>query len=366
VASFSVNENAAVYYGNTYWNDLPQVRDEINRRVSGDPDRHWFHVFADQVGGRVFERALILNCGNGNVERGLFEIGLMKECVGIDYSHELLDQARRDNADLPATYHQMDVNTAAFPSQRFDLVVNFAAAHHIARIDKVFRALAALLPEDGWLVSYDYVGPHRNQFGYEAWEAVHRLNRSLPPEVRQDLHYPHLPTMLATDPTEAIHSELILATFERYFREVDRRLVGGALAYPLLTHNEALFAAAPSLRDPWVDHVLAADAAHLAAHPEDCLFAYFAGQPDKAVLQRTEDLDRWAAEEDRREAAAAAQGGEYGDRTLLQELYLRLEGQPGGPAPEATAAPPISGPEAFARRVVRRARASLSRFRHRT
>jgi SAM-dependent methyltransferase len=327
MASFSVNENSAVYYGNTYWNDLPQVTDEINRRLSGDPQRGWSHVFADLVDGRVFKRALILNCGNGHVERGLFAQGLIEECVGIDYAEDLLEQARRDNAEYPATYHQMDVNTAAFPEQAFDLVVNFAAAHHIARIDKVFRALCELLDDDGWFVSYDYVGAHRNQFGYDLWEAAHRLNETLPVEVRQDLGYPHLPTMLATDPTEAIHSELILESFGRYFDEADRRLVGGALAYPILTHNAAVFAAEPAVRDPWIEHVLTADAAYTEAHPELALFAYFAGQPRKDVLEHTADLARWTEEEEAREDLALANGGEYGARSVLQDLYLRLHEQ---------------------------------------
>lgn len=323
--SLTVNENSAVYYQHTYWNDLAVVREEINRRVSGDPDRYWFHRFADLVDGRVFERALILNCGNGNVERGLFDNGLIRSCVGIDYSDDLLGQARVDNAGYAAEYHQMDVNTAAFPPGDFDLVVNFAAAHHIARIDRVFRALCERLPEDGWFVSYDYVGDHRNQYRYEIWDAAHRLNRTLPPHARQDLRYPHLPTMLATDPTEAIHSELIRPTFARYFTEAEHRAVGGALGYLLLTHNERIFAAEPDERDHWAQVVMEADAAFTAAHPKWSLFAYFAGQPKKAVLRRKAQLAKWAAAEDEREALGEANGGEYYERSALQDLELELE-----------------------------------------
>ena len=323
--SLTVNENSAVYYQHTYWNDLAVVRDEINRRVAGDPDRYWFNRFSDLVDGRVFERALVLNCGNGNVERGLFDNGLIRSCVGIDYSDELLDEARHDNAGYDATYHQMDVNTAEFPEGEFDLVVNFAAGHHVACIDRVFRELCRRLPDDGWFVSYDYIGDHRNQYRYEIWDAAHRLNRTLPAHVRQDMRYPHLPTMLATDPTEAIHSELIRPTFARYFTEVEYRPVGGALAYLLLTHNEQIFAADPAERDHWARVVLDADAEFTAAHPKWVLFAYFAGQPKKAVLRRKAQLAKWTAAEDEREATAASGNGEYYERTALQDLELRLE-----------------------------------------
>ena len=56
--------------------------------------------------GRVFQRALILNCGNGWVERVLVEHGLVREAVGIDYSTDLLEEARAaaSASGLPLTY----------------------------------------------------------------------------------------------------------------------------------------------------------------------------------------------------------------------------------------------------------------------
>lgn len=323
-----VNDNSDVYYAGHYWNDLKVVRDVLNRRVSGDPERTWSEHFADRV-GRTFKRALILNCGNGHVERGLVADGLVEEAVGIDYSHDLLDQARAAAAEagLPLRYHQMDVNTVAFPDEPYDLVVNFAAAHHIACIDRVFRRLCEVLPDDGWFVAWDYVGPHRNQYGYEAWDAAWQLNRTLDPAVRQDMRYPHLPTMLATDPTEAIHSELIEPTFRRYFQVDEYVPLGGAVAYPLLTHNDALFSASDDDRAPAVAAILDADAAFLDAHPGSELFAYFAGQPDKDVLERHDDLVRWRQVEDEREAEATDRGGEYYRHTALQDLMLELEDQ---------------------------------------
>jgi SAM-dependent methyltransferase len=326
---FAVNENAAVYYTGRYWNDLKAVRDRLNERVAGDPDVEWSTHFARRT-GRTFGRALILNCGNGHVERGLVRDGVVAEAVGIDYSHDLLDEARREAAadGLPLRYHQMDVNTVAFPDDEFDLVVNFAAGHHIACIDRVFRELCRRLPDDGWFVAWDYIGAHRNQYPYEAWEAAHQLNQGLPERFRQDMRYPHLPTMLATDPTEAIHAELIEETFRRYFTVDELVRLGGEIAYPLLTHNDA-FWAQPDDEDraAVVEQILDADAAYLAGHPATTLFAYFAGQPDKGVLDRADELDRWRAAEDERESAGAANGGEYYPRTALQAAMLELEDQ---------------------------------------
>jgi SAM-dependent methyltransferase len=329
VADLDVNENSDIYYQGRYWNDFDVVTRRINERISGDPTRPWFEQFA-KISERTFERALILNCGNGWVERELLSSGLILEAVGIDYSEDLLAQARTAAAEggLPLTYEKVNVNTAAFPEGEFDLVVNHAAAHHIAAIDRVFRELCRMLPDDGWFVCFDYVGPHRNQYTPEAWEELWAVNRQLPASLRQDLRYPHLPTMLATDPTEAVHSELILDTFHRYFTVGELTPLGGAIAYPLLTHNTRLFDAAdPAEQSVWLDRILAADDRFLAGHPDSSLFAYFSGTPDKSVLDQGDRLAKWEAEEEEREQRAAANGGEYYVRGALATALIALDAE---------------------------------------
>ena len=329
MADLDVNENSDIYYRGTYWNDFDVVIRRINERISGDPSRPWYEHFA-KVSERTFERALILNCGNGWVERDLLSSGLILEAVGIDYSEDLLAQARVAAAEggLPLTYEKVNVNTAAFPEGAFDLVVNHAAAHHIAAIDRVFRELCRMLPDDGWFVSFDYVGPHRNQYTPEAWEELWAVNGQLPATLRQDLRYPQLPTMLATDPTEAIHSELILDTFHRYFTVGEFTPLGGAVAYPLMTHNTRLFEAAdPAEQSAGLESILEADDRFLAGHPDSSLFAYFSGTPDKSVLTQADRLAEWEAEEDDRERRAAANGGEYYVRGALATALIALDAE---------------------------------------
>jgi SAM-dependent methyltransferase len=324
--SFEVNENSDVYYAGTYWNDFEVVRDRINRRISGDPARTWHQHFG-QVTDKTFKRALILNCGNGWVERELVEQGLIAEAVGMDYSQDLLDEATAAarEAGLPLTYQQANVNTASFPSGEFDLVVNHAAAHHIAFIDRVFREACRVLPEDGWFVSFDYVGPHRNQYRLDAWEEAWALNQELPETLRQDMVYPPIHAMLVIDPTEAIHSELILQTFHRYFTNGEFAPLGGAIAYPLLTHNARMFAAADADRARWIDRILAVDDRFTAEHPDSSLFAYFAGTPRKSVLQDAAQLTDWEVDEVERERHAQKNGGEYYERGPLSIALLDLE-----------------------------------------
>jgi hypothetical protein len=55
--------------------------------------------------------------------------------------------------------------------------------------------------------------------------------------------------MLLNDPTEAIHSDLILPSINRYFKILEKHDYGGGIAYELLTHNDKLFQKISSKRD---------------------------------------------------------------------------------------------------------------------
>jgi SAM-dependent methyltransferase len=324
MCALDINENYRVYYEGNYWNNLECTARMINRRISGDEDVVWWRHFAE-CSERVFERALILNCGNGWVEREMVESGFVKQAVGIDYSAELLKEARSAAASLPIRYEQANINTDALPNDDFDLVVNHAAGHHITMLNRVFREISVLLPVDGWFISFDYVGPHRNQWSIDAWDAAWKINKRLPENVRQSLVYPNIPLMLATDPTEAVHSELILHMTDRYFRIEELVPLGGAIAYPLLTHNSQIFGLHDlNERERWGQYLLDRDEEYLSEHPESSLFAYFTAQPDKHVLSDQMRLDEWQSEEDVREARAAENGGEYFEHSALQDVYEEL------------------------------------------
>jgi SAM-dependent methyltransferase len=317
--------NSGVYYQAHYWNDHELVRQYLNRRATGDADTVWYH-HAGAFAGRRFRKAFVLNCGNGWVERDLLLNGIVDDAVGVDVSPDLLDVARAEAArlDLPARYYETDVNAAAFPEDGYDVVVNHAAAHHLTHLDRVFRALWSLLPPDGWLISWDYVGPHRNQYPAAVMEAAHAVNLELPEALRATLGYPHLPTMIFTDPTEAVHGELVREVIDRYFEPRHERALGGAVAYQLLTFNEAMFDCDEAERDRWVSHVVRRDEELTAAGAVPTLFSYVLAQPRPGPLD-PQALAAWSAEEDARERAAASNGGVYYPLSYLQRVTQQLE-----------------------------------------
>jgi len=338
----TTSPDAGLYYRDRYWNELPAVVEHLNRRATGAPHPGWMHHLLAHHDGRPFRCALVLNAGNGWVERELVDLGVVESAVGIEHAPALVARARAEAGGRPLRYLEADVNDVELPGG-VDLVVNHAAGHHITYIDRVFRRVARVLPPDGVFVHWDYVGPHRNQYPAGMWEAAWQLNRELPEAYRSPMVYDHVPSMVVGDPTEAVHSELVLPVLRRYFHIDHFAALGGAMGYLLLTHNPALLDAPPEVRDPLVARILAADEAWVERDPSSTLFAYVLARPRHEVLADTAQLAAWTDEEEAREALARANGGRYHPPTLVHSLlYPEPDPTPAGVAGDATV-PSASG-----------------------
>ena len=312
-------EALQVYYTGQYWNDLVQVRSHLNRLATGNCDSDWMT--------KVLElhepgRALILNCGNGWVERELYDRGLILSAFAIDISESLLLDAEASKGNRPIQYEKADINSFEFPQNEFDFVINHAAIHHTAKIDRTMRGIATALKTDGLFVNWDYVGPHRNQYPYEQWEAAFQLNKELPDSLQADLVYPHLPTMLLMDPSEAIHSELFLTTYDRYFDSVHCAALGGGVAYPLLTHNAKFHSASDEERLQWLDLILQRDLEYTEGKISRSLFAFIIGRAKVLRAIDSASLADWTREEDLRESGPADKA--YYPPSVLAVLTERL------------------------------------------
>jgi len=310
------------YYDDTlYWNDFPEIQAHLNRLATGHSTNDWMTLLE---GYPPAQRLLSLNCGDGWVERKLHKRGHARSVVGLDISEDLLEQARRLAAQegLVADYRVADANTTSLAGLGFDHVLNHAALHHVACIDRLVREVLIQMPEHGLLINYDYVGPHRNQYEWEAWSRMIELWDEMPPQLRTGLAYPPIEAMLAGDPTEAVHSELIVDTLRRYFDIVEMRALGGAIAYQMLWNNVGLHQARESWHGAyWLNRIIEADSEFTAGKPESSLFAVLICRPRKTVLGDTEQLALWTKEENEREERAARNGGRYYPRGAIEIIY---------------------------------------------
>lgn len=308
--------SAEVYYKDLYWNDHKATLDYMYSSIAAgaSTEAKWWpaHFLEKYLKGVPLERALFINCGNGWAERELFQLGLFRSADAFDYSEELLVQARAASVGMPINYFQADCNKVEFTANHYDLVVNVAAMHHVQYIDRLNRLIALSLKADGYFVNFDYVGPHRNQYSEKHFATMEFINTRLPQSLaHKNFKPPHLPTMLHMDPTEAIHSELVLPMFERYFYTLERKDLNGGIAYQIMHNNAALVKDNGPLALKCVDLLLELDQLYSSIADYPALFSFYVGKARKDVLENEVLLRKYYAEEAEREAAAASNAGLY-------------------------------------------------------
>ena len=331
-AQTAVPNSSEIYYHGQYWNDFRLVLEYMCENFTGDKNKWWVQDFRERFCQKPFEHGLVLNCGNGWVERQFVDLGMVKRITAFDYSMDLLRLAEREKGERPIYYFQTDVNKIDFRDNQFDLIINVASLHHVQYINRLCRIMCSALAENGILVNFDYIGPHRNQYPFKQWFYINRVNRSLPDSVKKSPFVkPHLPTMMFSDPTEAIHSELIMECVSRYFEIFERHDTGGGIAYELLTHNPKLENIPADELDISINRILAFDKEYTQQNRVPPLFSYFLAKPKKFVLLDETKLNHYQNIENLREEKARKRHGVYSNGQyfvmMLHHLwYRRLKG----------------------------------------
>jgi SAM-dependent methyltransferase len=316
------SEGFDYYTGLVYWNDFESVNNHFNCTISGSEDGDWYHYLREHFG--TFQCGFFINCGNGWVERELFKVGVIKEAIGIDFSEKKIAEAIQgaQKIDMPARYFATDCNTFKPDGLVVDLVVNHAAMHHVAYINKLTYNIARMLGVNGQYVAFDYVGAHRNQYSWPMWSAIIEFNETLPERYRANLIYPHMATMLHNDPTEAIHSEIQISVLKRYFDIETYCALGGPIAYHILFENLALYNERETPEGiATIERILEADINFTKQNPDVNLFAFWIAKPKVENFPTQAQINEWQLEENDREIAAIQNGGRYYAKSVLETIY---------------------------------------------
>lgn len=314
------NLNSSVYYHGHYWNDIPEIAQYISQKLTGDKNKGWIENFKDKHATVPFKRALFLNCGDGRWEREFIDKKIVKDVEAFDVSPDLIKTAKKLKGGRKIKYHVADANKITFKENHYDLVVNIAALHHVQYLNRLCRLLAHSLKADGVFINYDFVGPSRNQYPIINYSLIRIVNLLLAKKIRKSpIGYPHLPTMLATDPTEAIHSGLIEKTLKRYFNIFERRVVGGGLAYELFTHNK--YFAGGGRRNKkitaQIKNVLFADYLLTTIKVIPPFFSYSLSSPNKESLKQKTRVRNYQKKENWREKKSSLLYNTYTIKDLI-------------------------------------------------
>jgi SAM-dependent methyltransferase len=209
------------------------------------------------LGGRNFRRGLSIGCGSGHLERTILNLGVCETIDAFDGSEESLCIARAEaeKASLQdrVRYSLGNFNEPQLPPRAYDIVFVHQALHHVAKLEKLYRAILRTLQPNGLLFLDEYIGPSRHDWTDSNFAAHRRLYDSLPAHIRFE---PLLPMPIAVDdPSEAIRSSEIVPELLTGFEIVSRVDYGGtvlATLYPFIKPDDEVVASLIETERQWL------------------------------------------------------------------------------------------------------------------
>lgn len=228
------------HYKDQYWNNLDLVQRYINENATGNKDTIWQVDILTRFKEHVpFKKVLVIGCGNGWVERQLYDLGIGLDFDAFDISEKYLKDAKNLCGNRKINYFKADINNLKnLGESTYDAIFNVGVLHHTFRLSLAVWILSRALKANGLMFNFDYVGPARNQYSNEHLEILKNINSGLPKRFQSP--HPLRPSKRNFDfgdPSEAIHSDLVRGTVERFFDIIYQRDVNGGIAYQILWNN---------------------------------------------------------------------------------------------------------------------------------
>jgi len=250
------------HYSDKYWNDLIRVKEYKNKLSTDNENIHWIDDISNRFSEQIpFENVLIVGCGNGWLERLLFDKKVGKNFDSFDISEKYIQEAKEKKSNRQINYFIDDINNLQkIKPKKYDAIFNFAILHHATEIDNAMKKLSESLKSDGLIFNEEFVGPARNQYSDDHLQKMLEVNSDLPERFRSKHTLRPPLANFRVEPSEAIHSDLVRPTFEKYFDIVFEREMNGGIAYQILWNNIEQF---ENSNDPetrkWLEYLLEKD-----------------------------------------------------------------------------------------------------------
>lgn len=272
------------HYTDTYWNDLDLVQKYINKQATGNENTIWQKDLLTRFSENIpFKKCLVIGCGNGWVERQLYDLKVGLNFDAFDISEKYLKEAKEKKDNRKICYFQNDFNDLKnLPQDHYDAIFNVGALHHGFRLSKTLWSLNKSLKSNGLMFNFDYVGPSKNIYSNTHFHLLKKFNNDLPKRFQT----PHnlRPTKIDFafgDSTEAVNADLIIPTFERFFDTVYQRNLNGGLGYQILVNNTDEFKKNDDDAKFYLQKILENDTKYTLEKKIPVLFWYGVGRPKK-------------------------------------------------------------------------------------
>lgn len=275
------NIQSFTHYTAQYWNDLDRVNRYLNKLSTGNEETTWLHHLVSFFKQHIpFGKVLIVGCGNGWLERQLYDLGIGLHFDAFDISENYLETARQQKGNRDIHYFKSDINKMDdVENDKYDAVFNYAILHHATEVEEAMLKLSRVLKIDGLMFNWEYVGPSRNQYDDEHLAIMQETMARLPERFRSRHALRPPIENFRVEPTEAIHSDLIRPIFGRFFDIIYERNLNGGIAYQILWNNINEFRKNDREAADALDFLLRKDLEYTELRKVPVLFWYGVGTP---------------------------------------------------------------------------------------
>ncbi len=231
------------------WLESEAILRKVNQRISGSYDTNMYQWF-QKLYPQKFSKALIVGCGNGQLDRDLYKMGFFEQGLGIDIAKESIAHASsmaKQEGLLGLSYEKFNLEIDDYKILgKFDLIIINMVAHHINNLDGFFFNISQISKSNNSIqVLSEYVGPNRFQTNNTVNMVINSLLNSLDNSLKKDYSNnllsikksyvpPVVSEIITVDPSEAINSENILKYYEKYFNIIEKKNYGGTINHMLL------------------------------------------------------------------------------------------------------------------------------------
>ena len=231
----------------TYWWNLPVIRSEIQKRITGNGEVSWY---TKEIRERKtpFGRILCFGDGKGmaaeawQTKRDTKEIIYMNISPGEGKRFEKL--MNEVGCYIPYKFVKADANKFDYSVLgKFDTIIAVGTFHHLYNFYEIFRQLNDQLNENGILYADEYVGPSKWKYDSKVIDIINNLLHNLPNELiarrkkvkQKDFSYLWIN---CGDPSEAIRSSKLDQELRNHFSLIEAVHFGGSLLLPFFMTSQ--------------------------------------------------------------------------------------------------------------------------------
>jgi ubiquinone/menaquinone biosynthesis C-methylase UbiE len=226
---------------------IPAIQQSWNKMISGNPEMLYEdYVVQKYLSNKQNLKLLSIGCGEGFHDRNFAKYDCFSQIDGLDISPESIKNALKlaKESNLNINYFQGDFKKLKLDSDFYDVILFSSSLHHFEDVETTLKEyVKPILKKDGILVIYEFSGPNRLQWTKEQLDKANELLRNLPKKfkllydktsIKKKVYRPGLVRMLLVDPSEAVDSEAIVPSLNKYFTVLEQTNLGWNILHILL------------------------------------------------------------------------------------------------------------------------------------